>query len=175
MIRHAEITDGERIAEIHIASWKKAYAGLLPDDYLAGLDGELGQRAAQWEDWLSKDSDHRLILVAEQDDELVGFAHAGPAGDKDLDGKAGEIYAIYLDPASRGEGWGSRLMSATQEYLQAAGFDQAALWVMTGNQPARDFYEHLGWVNDGSEKDECMGLPVPAVRYRRRLETAKTK
>ena len=175
MIRHAEFADGRRIAQIHVASWQSAYAGLLPDDYLAGLDSELEQRTAQWEDWLSKDSDHRLILVAEDEQKVVGFAHAGPAGDKDLDGKAGELYAIYLDPACRGQGWGSRLMLAIQEYLQAAGFGQAALWVMTDNKSARDFYEYLGWLHDGTEKDECMGVPMPAVRYRRRLETAKTK
>ncbi len=169
MIRHAEAADSSRIAQIHIASWQSAYAGLLPDDYLAGLDGELEQRIAQWEDWLSKGSDQRLVLVAEDEGELVGFAHAGPAGDRDLDGEAGEIYAIYLHPDHVGHGWGKRLMSGIEEYLRAAGFERAALWVMTENQSARDFYEHLGWKPDGTQQDHCMGLPVPAVRYQASL------
>ena len=41
MIRQAEVADGPRIAQIHIAAWQEAYEGLLPDDYLSGLDGEL--------------------------------------------------------------------------------------------------------------------------------------
>lgn len=173
MIRHAESTDSPRIAEIHIASWQSAYSGILSDDYLAGLDGELEQRTAQWEDWLSKASDRRLVLVAEDKGEVVGFAHAGPAADKDLAGKAGEIYALYLDPAHVGHGWGKRLMSGIEEYLRAAGFDQAALWVMVDNQSARDFYEHLGWKPDGSEKDQCMGLPAPALRYQTSLSSSR--
>lgn len=175
MIRRAELADGHRIAQIHIASWKQAYAGLLPNNYLAGLDGELSQRTAQWEDWLTSDSDRRLILVAEEAGELVGFAHAGPTGDRDLSGKdTAEIYAVYLDPRFLGRGWGSRLMIAVQQHLQSAGFSDFAVWVMTGNKGARDFYEHLGWEGDGSEKDHCMGLPIPAVRYRRSFESAKS-
>ncbi len=167
MIRQAEVADGPRIAQIHIAAWKAAYEGLLPDDYLSGLDGELEQRAAQWEDWLSSHSERRLILVAEEEGELVGFVHAGPAGDKDIAGKeSAEVYALYLDPGYSGRGWGSRLMSAIHAQLQSAGFVDGALWVMTDNQSAREFYEHLGWGTDGSEKDECMGVPIPAVRYR---------
>ena len=167
MIRQAEVADGPRIAQIHIAAWQTAYEGLLPDDYLSVLDGELEQRAAQWEDWLSSHSEHRLILVAEEEGELVGFVHAGPAGDKDIAGReSAEIYALYLDPGFSGRGWGSRLMSAIHTRLQSAGFVDGALWVMTDNRFAREFYERLGWSADGYEKDECMGVPIPAVRYR---------
>lgn len=165
MIRPGRAADAQRIAEIHIAAWQAAYSGLLPDDYLAGLDGELGDRIGQWEDWLSGESDRRRVLVAERGGELVGFVHAGPAGDRDLP-QAAEIYAIYVDPAHWEEGWGSQLMAAIQSDLEAGGFSEAALWVMTENKQGRGFYEHLGWEGDGSEKDQCMGLPVPAVRYR---------
>ena len=109
MIRPATLDDAARLAEIHIASWQAAYGGVLPAEFLDGLSAELDTRTEQWQDWLSIDSPQRAVLVAVDGDEMVGFAHLGPSGDKDLKPKVvGELYAMYLDPARYRQGWGSR-------------------------------------------------------------------
>lgn len=38
LIRRAGPTDAPALAALHVASWKGAYAGLLPQDYLDRLE-----------------------------------------------------------------------------------------------------------------------------------------
>ncbi len=167
MIRPATLHDAPRLAEIHIASWQAAYVDLLPADFLAGLTDELGKRTEQWEDWLSTESPRRAVLVAADGDEVVGFAHTGPSSDRDLDpDRVGELYAMYLDPNHFRRGWGSQLMAAVFETLRDGGFSESALWVMTDNLVARAFYKGAGWEADGTTADQCLGITIPAVRYR---------
>ncbi len=170
MIRSAAIEDAPRLAEIHITSWQAAYAELLPAEFLDGLSAERATRTEQWQDWLSTDSPKRSVLVVVDDEDVVGFAHLGPSGDKDLKpNEVGELYAMYLDPGRYRQGWGSALMTAVFDELRASGFSDASLWVMTGNASARAFYEQAGWEADGAETDQCLGITMPAVRYRAKL------
>jgi ribosomal protein S18 acetylase RimI-like enzyme len=170
VIRPAALDDASRLAEIHITSWQAAYADLLPAEFLDGLSTELRARAEQWQDWLSTESPQRSVLVVADGDDIVGFAHLGPAGDKDLKpNEVGELYSMYLDPARYRQGWGSELMTAVFDEFRAGGFAGASLWVMTANTAARTFYEQAGWAADGAETDHCLGITIPAVRYRRAL------
>jgi ribosomal protein S18 acetylase RimI-like enzyme len=168
VIRSAVFADAARLAEIHIQSWQAAYAEILPADFLDGLGDELSKRTEQWQDWLSTESPQRSVLVVVDGDKLVGFAHFGPSGDKDRRG-TGELYSMYLDPARYRQGWGTDLMDAVFGELRAGGFRGASLWVMTANTAARAFYEGAGWEADGAETDHCVGITIPAVRYRRAL------
>jgi RimJ/RimL family protein N-acetyltransferase len=55
--------------------------------------------------------------------------------------------------------------------LARLGFLNAVLWVLPGNARARRFYEAAGWTLDGFERTaEVMGIVVPELRYRRRLD-----
>ena len=40
MIRLATLADARAIAELHVASWRAAYVGILPPAYLEGLSVE---------------------------------------------------------------------------------------------------------------------------------------
>ena len=167
MIRDATVADAPQLARIHIGSWQAAYAGLLPDDYLAGLGDELASRTARWEGVIGEGGPGAVVLVAESDQRaVVGFAHGGPNRDEDLDDRVGELYAMYLDPAVFRSGYGTRLLGDFVHRMQAAGYERLVLWVIAENRPARDFYEGNGWEFDGTEADQCLGLTVPAVRYR---------
>ncbi|NNC92792.1 MAG: GNAT family N-acetyltransferase [Acidimicrobiia bacterium] len=170
MIRSAVFEDASRLAEIHIASWQAAYAEILPADFLDGLSDETATRTAQWQDWLSIESPRRSVLVVADGDDIVGFAHLGPSGDKDLKpNEVGELYSMYLDPARYRRGWGGELMTAVFEELRAGSFTAASLWVMTANTAAQAFYEQAGWEADGAESDHCLGITIPAVRFRASL------
>ena len=45
-IRVATEGDAAGIARVHVRSWQEAYAGIVPDAYLASLDAD--ERTAQW-------------------------------------------------------------------------------------------------------------------------------
>jgi GNAT superfamily N-acetyltransferase len=165
--RLAQVSDARAIAVVHVRSWQAAYRGLLPQDYLDRLDPD--QRIARWEEQLRQAQGPRqAVVVAEDAGELVGFAHACPARDADLDPAiTGEVASIYLLREARGQGLGRQLMTAALAVLTAAGFREAVLWVLDINARARSFYQAGGWRPDGSVKqDELAGFPLREVRYR---------
>jgi ribosomal protein S18 acetylase RimI-like enzyme len=163
LIRAASPADARAIAVVHVATWRDAYAGLLPDDVLAGLD--TGERAQRWNRNLATASaEGRFVLVFEQDGRVRGFVSGGPSRDQF---PGGEVYAIYVDPASQGRGAGSRLLTAAARHLAGAGYTDGSLWVLVGNLPARRFYESQGWHSDGTEQPwtHSGGSAVMEVRY----------
>ncbi len=102
--------------------------------------------------------------MATVDDEVVGFALVGPAGESQNDG-VGELYAINVDPDHWGTGAGVALIDAAVDALQASGFTSAVLWVHPDNRRARAFYARRGWIDDGVDRQhEVLGVEVPETR-----------
>jgi GNAT superfamily N-acetyltransferase len=166
-VRPGTRTDQEGIAAIRVATWRDAYAGIVPAPFLASLDPVAqGRRRG---DWWSGRPDSDVDFVAERDGELVGFVHGGryrDADDEPLPG-AGEVYAIYVLPPAQGTGAGGALLSTAVDALHGAGFGPLLLWVLTDNAPARRFYERRGWAPDGvTHTYEVGGAVLPEVRYR---------
>jgi ribosomal protein S18 acetylase RimI-like enzyme len=147
LIRAALPADAWPIAAVHVATWRDAYAGLLPGEVLAGLDA--GERAQRWSSILAAPAEGRFVLVFEQDGRVRGFVSGGPSREQF---PGGEVYAIYVDPACQGRGAGSRLLTAAARHLAQAHFTDASLWVLADNHAARRFYESQGWRSDGTEQ-----------------------
>jgi GNAT superfamily N-acetyltransferase len=163
--------DIDALAEVHVRTWRSAYAGIVPVEVLDALD------PAVWaERRRSRPAPPSAVtLVAEDDGTIVGFANFGPArldqGDE-YDLSAGELYAIYVDPDHQGAGTGRRLITAAREALTAAGFAEMRLWVLTENHPARRFYERLGLTPDGETHHYIppgSTAELPEIRYAVRL------
>ncbi len=148
-----------------MASWRHAYRGLLPDDYLEKLS--VGEREAQRLAWFADPRPGSGVLVAEDDaGRVVGFATFGPSRDDDAPDGTGEVPAIYIDPADVGTGIGRQLIEETAAALRKAGCTRATLWVLEENASARRFYERVGWTWDGAVSThdfDCANEPV--VRY----------
>jgi GNAT superfamily N-acetyltransferase len=154
------------MGRVHVRAWRAVYRGHMPDGYLDGLRAE--ERAARWEGALRRERPRGLILAAERDGQVVGFAVVGPTADPE---GAGELYAINVDPGHWRTGAGRVLLAAAHAELARSGHAEAVLWVLPGNDRARRFYEVAGWAVDGGERtSEVFGMVVPEVRYRRRLE-----
>jgi len=101
------------------------------------------------------------------DGDVVGFANSGPCRE---DVRAGELYAIYVRPPSWGTGAGRALIQHVEQWLRSAGFGEAILWVLEGNDRAERFYRAGGWEHDGGSKvDNFQGATVTELRYRKRL------
>src|SRR5437879_10038629 len=139
LVRAAGIDDAAAIARVHVATWKTAYRGLLPDDFLASLSESHYQ-----ERWQRTIADHGSgVYVAEDGREVVAFASGGRerAGE---DGFGGELYAIYVMRESQGRGHGRALVRAVTAGLRKMGLTEMIVWVLRDNFPTRRFYERLG-------------------------------
>lgn len=152
------------MARVHVRSWQAAYRGLLPEDYLDSLKAE--ERAARY-NFSDQDGPFPRAIVAEDDGVVVGLAMKGPCRDGS---EAGELYAIYVDPAHWSHGAGRLLMSTSRRHLYGQGYRQAVLWALKGNDRARRFYLADGWELDGGQKTERVwGVQVEEERYHRAL------
>jgi ribosomal protein S18 acetylase RimI-like enzyme len=167
-VRPAVPDDADGIAEVHVASWRGAYKGLLPAAMLDALSVE--RRAKQWQEELAKAN--QTTWVAVQAERVVGFASVGGSRDADTGPGVGELYAIYVIPPAWGRSVGHALHEPAVTRL-ASEYNEAVLWVLDGNARARGFYERHGWVPDGAVKEEQRGAAVlNEVRYRRFLGPA---
>jgi GNAT superfamily N-acetyltransferase len=164
MVRTAVPADAERMAEIHIRSWQKAYQGILPAEFLASLSIET--RVERWRIDLASMDESNLALVIENRSSVNGFARLSPSADRN----DGEVQAIYLDPDHWRRGWGRQLMTAAEKRLIQLGWRDAILWVLERNEPARRFYEALGWqVEPHRALLNIGGADVQEIRYRKVL------
>jgi GNAT superfamily N-acetyltransferase len=169
-IRKALDGDAWAIADVHVRSWKSAYPGQLPQEYLDTLRPE--DRVESWKRVLKETAWPRAgVLVLVDDGDIVGFSHICPTRDDDRDPETiGEITSIYLAPEAWGGGNGLALMTTSIEKLRDAGYATATLWALDTNTRARRFYEIGGWRTDGTTKLHDWGTFVCTdVRYVRDL------
>jgi ribosomal protein S18 acetylase RimI-like enzyme len=164
-LRVATAADARAIAEIHVAAWRAAFRGLMPDDFLAALSVE--ERTVAWANGLSRPSPSQLAL-AEIEDALAGFCIYGATRDDESPDVA-EIYAINVHPNRWGRGAGRALCEHAYREAAARGHTSMTLWVMIGNGRARRFYEHLGYAADGATRtnSQLIGRPFDELRYRK--------
>ncbi len=168
-VRPATAADVRGIAEVHVAAWRSAYAGIVPDATLDALDVEA--RAARLARRFGPDAVAGTVptLVAVAAGRVLGFVNAGPYRDDDVppDGPGwGEIYAIYVHPACTGRGLGRQLITAALATL--APDRPVALWVFAANTGAQGFYARMGFAPDGGQNVfEIGGAAIREVRFLR--------
>jgi GNAT superfamily N-acetyltransferase len=147
------------VAHVHVQAWREAYAGIIPDAVLAGLDP--APRMAMWRQVLARG---RTVHLAEQQGTLVGFAAGRPQSDASLP-YSGEIAAIYVLHSAQRCGIGRALMAAVARELLAQGHTGATLWVLDANRPARRFYEALGGKVIVAREQERDGVRAIGIAY----------
>lgn len=163
-IRAARVDDAQQLALLHVEAWRVGYAGLLPDEFLAGLS--VDSRATFWEKALDRPGAVRT-LVATVGGAVAGFVSVGASRDDDVPPSTGELWALNTLPAAWGQGVGTALNAAAVRELGAMGFTSAMLWVLTGNDRARRFYERRGWVEEGRvQTDWADEVRFDETRYR---------
>jgi ribosomal protein S18 acetylase RimI-like enzyme len=88
-----------------------------------------------------------VILVAEQDGRLVGYAYAGVEGwdYMQLRGPAGALYDIVVDPSYRGCGIGRALLERTIAELRALGAPRVVLSTAEQNGSAQRMFTRAGF------------------------------
>ncbi|WNG13357.1 GNAT family N-acetyltransferase [Cystobacter fuscus] len=144
LIRPARVEDapalgrmGGRLVRMHHALDTRRF--MLP-----GGDVESGY---QW--WLGRELAHgrAVVLVAEREGELVGYAY-GTAESRDwnaLRDAHGELHDLWVEESARGAGVGARLAEEVVRRLRALGVPRVMLMAAVGNESARRLFERLGW------------------------------
>ncbi|MET8798700.1 GNAT family N-acetyltransferase, partial [Nocardia sp. NPDC004568] len=132
------------LAACHIACWREAYRGLVPDHVLAAFD--VDRRAAAWER-IAGDHTGRIV-VAESGGEIAGFTHYGPPRDEPPVADR-ELWAIYVRADWYGSGLARALLDAVLEPERSC-----SLWVFRDNPRARAFYTTYDFVPDGTARAE---------------------
>ena len=134
------------MAEVHIASWRETYPGLLPDAMLTGLS--IADEAIRWQRMLDRPGawGGAIAFVADRDGLVVGYGSCGEQRSRLLHdrGFTGEIAELYVLRSAQRQGAGSGLMKAMAGALRIRGHQSVSLWVLERNKPARRFYERLG-------------------------------
>jgi ribosomal protein S18 acetylase RimI-like enzyme len=163
-VRPATVEDSAGIAATHVASWRSAYRGLLPDEMLDNLSVE--RRQARWSRDLADPHPRTDTLVATTGHGIVGFATTGPRRCERPAAEDGELYAIYLDPGHLGHGAGHRLHQHALARLRERRFATATLWVPTGNERAIRLYRRAGRRANGHTRVDLRpdGTELPEVQ-----------
>lgn len=160
--REACKDDAERIAFLHAASWRRTYRGMMPDGF---LDGDVvSDRLQVWRDRLSHDRTDRLVFVAEDKSEIVGFICA--FGNEDPEWGS-YIDNLHVSHEYKGRKLGVSLMARAAGWMERRHPDAGVyLWVMKANGAARQFYERIGASNAGEvDKQDPAGGSAPNCRY----------
>ena len=167
-VRDARLEDAARMSAVQASSWRAAYRGIVPDDFLDRLDDDVW--TARWRRSLADGApagEHLLVSTA--DDQVVAVAACGPARDE-ASPATGELYLVYTDPDHWGEGHGGALIREVERRLAADGHRAACLWVAARNERSVAVYEHLGWALDGTTRqDEVNGVAIDEARMVRDL------
>jgi GNAT superfamily N-acetyltransferase len=143
--RRATREDTAAIATLHAESWRASYRGAYRDAF---LDGDVFQdRMGVWEDRLSAPPPNQLVVVAEEEDRVLGFACAYGRED----GQWGTLLDnIHVRREHQGQGAGAHLLWEVATWCRANYADCGLyLWVLAQNSQARRFYERLGATDRG--------------------------
>ncbi len=157
VIRRAGPRDAAAIAKVYVDTWRKAYDGQLPTNYLRNLDYNAFERH-----WRQTFASRGWAFVATLGDEIVGIASGGRARRQNLAG--GEMYVLYVMPEHHGIGIGRSLFDACHYELAKRGHSGTLVWVLASN-PARAFYEHLGGRRVAENTLEIGGTSVREIAY----------
>jgi len=158
-VRRAGAADARSIASVHIASSNDAYAPLAACWPAEDIDA----RAAKWAKRLTEEAS-LLVIVAEDEGAVVGFAAGGPARRQEPHTEV-EIYAIHVTPTLRGQGVGHAIWNAACSALRGPAL--AAIYVDTlAELRACSFYERHGGQVTERASTSFLGALRTHVTYR---------
>ena len=164
-VRLATGADAATIARLQLASWRSAYAGLLPAAYLAKFSDE--ERADDWRQLLSQ-GDHTVFVAESGEGETVGFGCTRPDPSPEAPAPV-FIPSLHVLPRRRRQGIGQVVLAAISEHYRRQGAAGFYLWVLKDNLPARRFYEAMEGELCREERHDLGGAMADEVAYRWRL------
>ncbi len=159
VIRRAEVTDLSKVETVARATWRVAYAGIIPDEVQRRL----------LDRWYSLESLSRALaaqgssfFVAESSGDVVGFAQFVRRSAESV-----ELTRIYVLPERQRSGVGMRLLEAGLTEFAGEGLKHLTVEVERDNGNGRRFYERAGFAEPREVTRDVQGYVLTLVEYRR--------
>jgi len=151
-VRPARPDDVAEIARIQVATWRHGYASIVPAPVLDALTEQAA--AAAWSSAVtSPPSPRHHVLVAQEQEWVVGFVAVAPADDlQPEDSEPSSTVAVgplLVEPRWGRRGHASRLMAAAIDHAQGDGMSRAVMWIPEADTASREFLIGAGWQPDG--------------------------
>ena len=137
--RKAVAEDAPAVARVHVESWHKSFAGIVPQEFLNNLTVEKREQAFRQR---FDETNYKMFVAETEKNGIVGFADFGAARESDF-GFEAELYAIYLLREFQGKGIGENLFRLCQKEMIADNFDSMYLMALAVS-PYKSFYEKMG-------------------------------
>ncbi|MDQ3052366.1 MAG: GNAT family N-acetyltransferase [Actinomycetota bacterium] len=162
-VRPARRHEAGEVARIQRTSWARAGTSVIPSSVLDRLvsDEVVSRWAATIE---APPTAGHHVLVAREQETIVGLVAFGPAEDSDPsrengsearaagesdNGPTGEIATLLVEPRWGRRGHGSRLLAATVDMARADGVAQLITWIPENDVSAHTFFDSAGWREAG--------------------------
>ncbi|OOE14231.1 GNAT family N-acetyltransferase [Fictibacillus arsenicus] len=145
-IRHAEVKDAAKIAEVQVRSWQTSYKGIVDSNYLAEMS--IDERTFRWKEWLLQGPSYIVLVMENDKKDICGFISGGCIrSDHPYDS---EIYAFYLLKEVQKKGYGTKMIKRFGQQLAKQGKKSMIVWVLKDN-PAKKAYISLGGIKIDEE------------------------
>ena len=142
VVRRARKEDARTISEFALKLFEQHR------DYDPERFARLGNpEGAEWFYGSRNETEDSVVLVAEIENEVVGFAYMQyeKINYADLLENALRLHDIYISEAARGAGAGQALMRASVEEARRFGAEKVVLSVAAKNDLAREFFARNGY------------------------------
>ena len=128
------------MAKLHVQNWQTTYRNSWSDNFLDNIAPQ--KQLDIWKKRLTENSLNQHILLAEAENQLVGFACTL----LDADATYGSLLDnLHTDINWRGYGIGKQLLHASMDWVRSQNPKSPYyLWVLEDNYHAREFYKRLG-------------------------------
>ena len=161
-IRAAEIDDAPAIARVHVDTWRSAYGGVIPQNYLDSMTVQ--NRTYVWVRLLErKGAGHTTLVSEDHDRRIIGFVSAGALRHRD-ERYQGEISSLYVLRSHQGSNHGRRLFLAASNRLALNGLKGLFVWVLADG-PGKGFYAALGGEQVAETVRDFAGTPVKELGF----------
>lgn len=155
-VREATANDVVAIRDVATKAWYNTYLNI----YAASTINEL-LVASYNETHLKKRLEEQLFLVAEEEEEIVGFANF-------IYGKELYLSAHYVHPESQHKGYGTSLLEKGLEHFQDK-YDVVYLEVDNKNEGAIKYYQNHGFEIVRSYQPEMYGEQLDLALMKKNL------
>ncbi|HXG82407.1 MAG TPA: 3-deoxy-manno-octulosonate cytidylyltransferase [Pyrinomonadaceae bacterium] len=158
--RKAKIEDVPQIAAVHVESWQKSFAGIVPQVFLDKMSVEKRENAFRQ---MFSEETYKMFVAETSAGKIVGFADFGKSRDENLK-YAAELYAIYLLPEFQRKDIGGNLFRLCQKEMANDNLNSMFLIALEVS-PYKSFYEKMGGRVVGKGAHDLAGVEFETVIY----------
>ena len=161
IIRRVKEEDLPFVVDIQVEGWRTAYRGIIDDNTLDNMnkDAKLEKRR--------KDYDQNGFIVAEINDEIVGFCRYvdNNSFSPNIEEIDCELMALYVKPELKFRGIGTKLFTFVVDEFKSKSKKKMIIWCLKDNEPSKRFYTKMGGTIVAEKRFEMDGKTYVDVGF----------